>query len=122
MTQARALTQIATALRDLAERRLATPPPPCAPADFAAGGHVPNIDQASAAAAAWAIAATEPAAYHETANEEWAAHVTRLLVQAQHHDRAGTHGMRFLQEFFVRKLARHDTSRTDPNPTVPRAE
>ena len=120
-TQTHALTHVAAALQHLAQRRLATPPPPGAPPAPAAGGPVPNIDQASAAAAAWAIAATEPAAYNEAANEGWVAHVTRLLVEARHHDRTGTNGMRFLQEFFVRKLSRHDNARADPRPTEPRA-
>ena len=45
-----------------------------------------------------------------------------MLRKAQHHDRAGTNGMGFLQEFFSRKLALHDTTRTDLNPAGPRAD
>ena len=117
-SQARALTQVAAALRELAERRLAALPllgatPQAAPAS---GGRVPYLDQASAAAAAWAIAATEPAAYKETEPERWDGHVAHMLRKAQYHDREGTNGMGYLQEFFSRKLASHDTILANLNP------
>ena len=70
---------------------------------------MPFLDQASAAAAAWAIAATEPAAYNETEPGQWDGHVAHMLRKAQDHDREGTNGMGYLQEFFSRKLASHDT-------------
>ena len=77
-----------------------------------------HLDQASAAAAAWAIAAAEPAAYKATEPERWDRHVARMLRKAQYHDHDGTNGMRYLQEFFSRKLALHDTILANLNPAV----
>ena len=123
-SQARALIQVAAALRALAKRRLAALSLPGSTplAASATEGSVPFIDQASAAAAAWAIAATEPAAYNETEPGQWDGHVAHMLRKAQDHDHEGTNGMRYLQEFFSRKLASHDAMLAHLNPPVVRSK
>ena len=79
---------------------------------------MPYLDRASAAAAAWAIAATKPAAYDDTETERWVGHVAHMLRKAQVNDREGNNGMSILQEFFSRKLALHDTALASLKPTA----
>ena len=79
---------------------------------------MPYLDQASAAAAAWAIAATEPVAHGDTEAERWVGHVAYMLRKALRSDREGNNGMVVLQEFFSRKLALHDTALANLKPTA----
>ena len=106
--QACGLTQAAAALRELAARRLvaqlqpdSTPPAPLASTSIS------PLGQASAASAAWAIAAAEPG---DAPAGMWVRHVSHLLRKAQTRHSSGANGMNFPQEFFSRKLAVHDTS------------